>query len=98
MHNSFVKPFPMLFIKIQSTETLYLTCFYNESTYVYSASLLSLEVKVKFEKSLRVPNSPLVYTTGETVLDKFTGCEVVFMAGKNTALVGRRHYTFTAKL
>ena len=40
MHISFVKPFPILFIKIQSTETLYLTCFYNESTYVYSASLL----------------------------------------------------------
>ena len=32
MHISFVKPFPMLFIKIQSAETLYLTCFYNEST------------------------------------------------------------------
>ena len=32
------------------------------------------------------PNSPVVYTTCETVLDKFTGCEVVFTAGKNAAL------------
>ena len=28
----------------------------------------------------------MVYTTCETVLDQFTGCEVVFTAGKNAAL------------
>ena len=39
-------------------------------------------------ESLLAPNSPVVYTTGETVLDKFTGCEVVFTAGKNAALDG----------
>ena len=31
-------------------------------------------------------NSPVVYTTCETILDQFTGCEVVFTAGKNAAL------------
>ena len=46
MHISVVKPFPMLCIKIQRTETLYLTCLYDESMCI-SASLLSLEVKVK---------------------------------------------------
>ena len=35
MHISFVKPFPMLFIRIQSTETLYLICFYKESTCIF---------------------------------------------------------------
>ena len=40
------------------------------------------------------PNSPVVYTTCETVLDKFTGCEVVFTAGKNAALL-RRSYIGT---
>ena len=36
------------------------------------------------------PNSPVVYTTCETVLGKFTGCEVVFTAGKNAALYSHK--------
>ena len=56
-----------------------------------SASLLSLE-------SLEVPNSPVVYTTGETVLDKFTVCEVVFTAGKNAALYPGKPYFMSGSI
>ena len=46
---------------------------------MYSASLLSLEVKVKVWK--------VSGGTCETVLDQFTGSEVVFRAVKNAALL-----------
>ena len=35
---------------------------------------------------LDIPNTRVVNTTCETILDKFTGCEVEFTAGKNAAL------------
>ena len=37
-------------------------------------------------KFLETPNLPVVNTTCDNVLDKFTGCEAVFMAGKNAVL------------
>ena len=55
--------------------------------FIAKARVFCIFVVIRGEdQSLEAPNSPVVYTTGETVLDKFTGCEVVFKAGKNAAL------------
>ena len=52
---------------------------------MYSASLLSLQVKVTNWKVSGGTNSRVVNMTHDTVHDKFTDCEVVFTAGKNAA-------------
>ena len=51
--------------------------------HVHSPSLLSLEVKVTNWKASGGTNSRVVNMIRDTVLDKFIGCELVFMAGKN---------------
>ena len=65
---------------------------------MHSASLLSLEVSVtnwKVSGVTQLTSSKYDPTTCDTVLDKFTGCEVMLTVGKNVAersvLTGRKH-------
>ena len=52
---------------------------------MHSPSLLSLEVKATNWKVSVASLLTRVNMTRETILDKFIGCELMFMASKNTA-------------